>query len=499
MTADSSIPPDSCFRGALLGLACGDALGAPVEFLPRAVIKEGYGRLTEMVGGGSFGWAPGEWTDDTGMALCVAEGILARPDDPVQQVGTRFLDWAATAKDVGGTIAAALAKAGSQLQGGHAPIDWAEASRTTPQARSGKAAGNGSLMRTLPVALAYPDVGKMLDVSASISAMTHWDPQAEVCCALYCFWVKEILAGSRPRAAWESALELARDAVGEGRRSPDTPGPDPVPGHFWDRLEDAPGLDRDDLQPTGYAGYVVHCLEAAVWAAVNADNPEEALVGLVNLGGETDTMAAVAGGAVGARFGLQAIPTRWLEVLHQRSRLERVARDLFELRHQRVYETPNLPAFWILELEERLLYGRNPLTARDVEKLITKGVTRALDLREDHEWNRPDRYGREAVAALERSGVVRESVPIKDTTAPRPEQLDRTRQILSNARADRDTVFVHCRGGIERTGTVIAAYLARRDVLPVDETLRGFDECDSRLHPLSHQIEAVRRWLRSRD
>src|SRR5687768_5441546 len=130
--------------GSLLGLACGDALGAPAEFKSQAEVRGRWGTLSEMVGDGP--WAPGEWTDDTGMALCVAEGILEDPDDPIEAIGRRFLEWRKSAKDVGSTSAAAL----TGYRG-----DWPEAARNTPQAKSGKAAGNGSLMRTAPVALAY--------------------------------------------------------------------------------------------------------------------------------------------------------------------------------------------------------------------------------------------------------------------------------------------------------------------------------------------------------
>jgi ADP-ribosyl-[dinitrogen reductase] hydrolase len=173
----------------MLALACGDALGAPAEFLPKEELASRYGQLTEMVGGGSFNWEPGEWTDDTGMTLCVAQGILESPDDPLAAIGECFLTWQATAKDVGGTNAAALRNAESQKKhrGGAqaAPTDWAQASRNTAQARTGKAARNGSLMHTLPLALAYPERDAMLTVSARVSAMTHWDPQAELACAIY--------------------------------------------------------------------------------------------------------------------------------------------------------------------------------------------------------------------------------------------------------------------------------------------------------------------------
>src|SRR5947209_18268286 len=112
--------------GALLGLACGDALGAPAEFMSRSQLELHWGEVTEMVGGGM--WDPGEWTDDTGMALCVAEGILACPDDPVEETGRRFLEWSRTAKDIGSTVSAALAA----YRG-----DWAAPARSTPQAQSG--------------------------------------------------------------------------------------------------------------------------------------------------------------------------------------------------------------------------------------------------------------------------------------------------------------------------------------------------------------------------
>ena len=497
--------PSDPYFGALLGLACGDALGAPVEFMSREAVEQQHGRLTEMVGGGQCDWAPGEWTDDTGMALCIAEGILAQPGDPVPEVGRRFIEWRADAKDVGGTIAAAISNAETHNEGGRrgwlnrhgsSTIDWPEASRTTPQARNHKAAGNGSLMRTLPVTLAYPGVKQMLDVSARISAMTHWDPQAEICCAAYCLWVREMLLGVDPRPAWETALSQAREIADEGKRSSDTTGPAPLPDGFWSRLAGAPDRELEELQPTGYAGYVLDCLEAAVWAAVHTDSLETALVALVNLGGETDTMAAVAGGAVGARFGRQAIPQRWLEVLHQRQRLEQAARDLFDMRDQLVYSKPTLPELGLRQIDGGLFCGRNPLTAKDVERMLAAGVTQVLDLREDHEWSKPGRFGREAVAALDWCGVPRASIAVVDGNAPSSEQLDHTWQVLSDG-LDDGSVYVHCRAGIERTGAVIAAYLARRDGLSFDDTLRRLNETNAGLYPLSFQAEIVRGWLRT--
>jgi ADP-ribosyl-[dinitrogen reductase] hydrolase len=321
-----TIPVADRIRGALLALACGDALGAPAEFKSAATIRQEYGTLRDMVGGGV--WMPGEWTDDTGMALAVAEGILEAPADPVSAIGRNFLEWRRTAKDVGNTIRAALdAYAG----------DWAAASAGTSMARSGHAGGNGSLMRTLPVALAYADREQMLRESARVSAMTHWDAQAEVCCGLYCLWIRELLADDRPTVAatsrraelWTSAVRSAEEHVAShGRLAPDSHGSSPLPVDFWTRVRGMAFTRLTDLQPTGYAGFVVDCLEAAVACVVQGRSLEEVLVTLVNLGGEADTMAAVAGGAAGAHWGVQGIPARWLDVLHQRERIERVAAQL---------------------------------------------------------------------------------------------------------------------------------------------------------------------------
>jgi ADP-ribosylglycohydrolase len=187
-------------------------------------------------------------------------------------------------------------------------------------------------MRTLPVALAYADTDTMLRQSARLSAMTHWDAQAEVCCALYCLWVRRLLSGEERLAAWQQAVDDAKAAAGRGSLAPgETPGPDSLPAGFWGRLEGVPELPESRLQPSGYAGYVVECLEAAAWWVLKADTLEEALIGCVNMAGEADTIAAVAGGAAGAHWGAGVIPARWLDKLFERERIEKTARSLARL------------------------------------------------------------------------------------------------------------------------------------------------------------------------
>jgi ADP-ribosyl-[dinitrogen reductase] hydrolase len=323
---------ESQILGAMLGLACGDALGAPAEFLSKDTLRQRYGRLTEMVGNDI--WSPGEWTDDTAMTLCMAEGILAHPDDPVMEVGQRFLAWRESKpKDMGSTISEAL---GRYVIRTALPFEgnmWPEVSQSTTQARDGRAGGNGSLMRTLPVALAYTDTAVMLRQSARLSAMTHWDPQAEVGCAVYCLWVRNLLNGEERLPAWINAVSAAKTEARRGNIAPgETPGPSPLPASFWERLDAVADLPESRLQPSGYAGYVLECLEAAVWWVLKADSLEEALVGCVNLAGEADTIAAVAGGAAGAYWGQEGIPARWLTTLLERQRIEEVGHSLLRLR-----------------------------------------------------------------------------------------------------------------------------------------------------------------------
>jgi ADP-ribosyl-[dinitrogen reductase] hydrolase len=132
--------------------------------------------------------------------------------------------------------------------------------------------------------------------------------------------------------AWNAAWEAARSTAGLGSLAPDTPGPAPLPTGFWERLAAVESKQYTELQPSGYAGYVVECLEAAAWCCLNAGSPEDALVLAVNLAGEADTIAAVAGGIAGAAWGRGALPPRWLAALHQREYVEQTAERLARLR-----------------------------------------------------------------------------------------------------------------------------------------------------------------------
>ena len=471
----------------MLGLATGDALGAPLEFLSPEVAKARFGHVTEMVGNST--WAPGEWTDDTAMALGIARGILRSPADPCPEAGRLWVRWETNAKDVGSTIRAAIS-------GFKRDEDWVMASRQTPQAREGKAAGNGSLMRTLPVALGYPLGEEMLRQSARLSAMTHWDCQAEVCCGIYNFWIAYILAEMPPREAYELALRHARALPYFGF---ETPGPSPLPSGFWQRLSAAPDLAYEKLQPSGYAGYAVECLEAAVWCVLNCDSYEEAMVQCVNLAGEADTMAAVAGGAAGALWGEEAIPARWLNQLFERELIENLADALLELReHLAIYGTPGLPAFEMEWLDRRIAAGRNPLSTRDVASLRAAGITHVLDLREEAEWTLP-RFGGAAIEAMAKLGIQRMHLPVVDMGAPEPLDFDRAVAWIEKALAQSNArVFLHCRAGMERTAAIAIAFWVAREGISYDAAFRNLKGKRAIFKPLPAQERAVKEWMAGR-
>lgn len=300
--------------GVLMGMACGDALGAPYECGPPLADDVPVG----MVGGGPFARAPGEWTDDTQMAVVLLEAAerAASLDrtlrDLLDDVAVGWAAWSRTAADVGAQTRSVLHAASR-----HGPPTAAglTAAAAAHHARAGRSGGNGSLMRTAPVALAYlHDVRGLAHAARTVSALTHHDPEAGDACVLWCAAIRHaVLTG-------DLDVRVGLDLVPAERRE------------TWAaRLTEAEGR-----APASYAanGWVVEALQAA-WSAVvrtadahpppasvpaddraPQDHLRRALEAAVRGGGDTDTVAAIAGALLGARWGASAIPTDWLDVVH---------------------------------------------------------------------------------------------------------------------------------------------------------------------------------------
>ena len=295
-------------EGVLLGLACGDALGRPVEFRSPGAIEAEHGTLTEMVGNGTHSKPAGTITDDTDQALCIARSLSEQGQFNPEDIADRFVAWYNGGPfDIGLMTADALRRIDTG-------VTWDIAGRETWEERSeGANAGNGSVMRCAPLALAFADNWDTLQqVSRDSSRITHADPRCTHGCAALNLTIAALLDGDNQPLA--SALDaLSSDA------------PDTLRGVLEPLPDD---IDSEELQNSGY---VLYTLQTALYHALTADSAESAIVNAVNEGGDTDTIGAVAGAVAGARFGASALPERWLDALAATNKLRGLARELSTL------------------------------------------------------------------------------------------------------------------------------------------------------------------------
>ena len=182
-------------KGALYGVAIGDALGAPLEFMTAAQIKQKHGVVTEMIGGGWLDVAPGEVTDDTQMTVAVAAGIVESPLNPVTSIGHRFIAWVnSNPKDIGATCAAAIRMAAAQKK--TSLNQWLDVSRQVAKSNGQRSGGNGALMRTVYPGLYYNEEKEAIEKTLSIASMTHWDELSNSTCSLYTKMIFHLVRGA---------------------------------------------------------------------------------------------------------------------------------------------------------------------------------------------------------------------------------------------------------------------------------------------------------------
>lgn len=285
--------------GSFVGLAVGDAVGASVEFKPRGTFP----LVTDMNGGGPFKLPVGYWTDDTSMAVCLAESLLEHPSLDKADLLDRFCNWYLHGKnsptgvcfDIGATTVRALE-------------NYINTGSITNNSES-YLAGNGSIMRLAPVAVAYhtdPEVAAAL--AAVQSETTHASPLATGCSEL----LSDILTTLYKS---NDKMDIFNIKVQE----------------YWP-VEVAKILDKNlknkEEKEIRSTGYTVHTLEAAVWCFLNTDNFEQAVLKATNLGDDTDTVAAVTGQIAGAFYGETGIPEHWIKKLYDYERIKQLAIDL---------------------------------------------------------------------------------------------------------------------------------------------------------------------------
>lgn len=280
-------------RGVLLATAAGDALGAGYEFGSPLPEDE----AVFMKGGGAFDWEPGEWTDDTSMLVPIARelaaGRLLEEEATLDGIVAAWIGWARTAPDVGAQTRGVLTDADTPTARG------ARDAAIRLHERTGRSAGNGSLMRTAPVALGYLGAGREAKLSAAahaVSALTHADPSAGEACAIWCLAIRHaVLTGElnlRAQLRW-----LADDRAA-----------------FWAQILDVAQV----RQPRDFErnGWVVEALQGAWSAITHGSGLVDTLERAVRGGRDTDTVAAIAGGLAGAVHGASALPASWIAVLH---------------------------------------------------------------------------------------------------------------------------------------------------------------------------------------
>ncbi len=296
--------------GALLGLAAGDALGAAVEFMASGT----FAPLDGMRGGGPHGLAPGQWTDDTSMALCLADSLLACDGFDARDQMQRYVRWyregyrssTGACFDIGNTTRAALEsfeRTGDPFSGRDDP----------------RAAGNGSIMRLAPVALRWAhDPEQAIAFAADSSRTTHGAVEAVDACR----YLAGLIVGALRGDDRDTLLAPMYSPLGDGwQRRPLAPKiAEVAAGSF--RMKEPP-----DIRGTGY---VVESLEAALWAFAQARDFRHGALHAANLGNDADTTAAVYGQIAGAYFGADGIPAEWRDLLTAREEVERIERALTE-------------------------------------------------------------------------------------------------------------------------------------------------------------------------
>jgi ADP-ribosyl-[dinitrogen reductase] hydrolase len=419
--------------GALIGSAVGDALGAPFEFGPPGQFTARFptdarGTATEMCGGGPTDRAPGEFTDDTQMALLLASSLVERGGLDEADVFDRFRAWArADPPDIGRQTRAVL--------GSGRPWDVAAAEHA---ARSGHGAGNGSLMRTTPAAIRFAREGTDATMNAArrISALTHGDPSAGEGCAVLHELIRVALDGGAPLAAVPAALAHV------------------VPEHR-DRWAAVLAPDWTPGQATEGSGAVWPTLGQAVWALRRGRSFTEVLRLVIDLGGDTDTVAAVTGGLAGAVFGIAGIPMRWTSTVHGR--------------------VPGNDRLWQLADLHHLAAALDGSTEGPYEPPETLGLAPrevadgvwAADL-DGARHSSPDfavvslcRTGRRFPHEVQRFAYLTDDDANSELDAVLADVLDD----IAALRADGKPVLVHCFAGQSRTGLVLRAWLRRTEDL----------------------------------
>ena len=444
-------------RGALLGLACGDAVGTTLEFERPGTFTP----IDDIVGGGPFHLRPGQWTDDTSMALCLAESLLDRQGmDPTDQL-RRYVLWSehgylssnGRCFDIGITTRTQLARFKSTSEAFDPDIDE-------------ESAANGSLMRLAPVPIRWQaDPATAAEQAAVSSRTTHPATRPVDTCRVLAAMTAALIGG----APFDSVFDARFWSWGQLHQSVES-----ITRGSW-RDKEPPAIRG--------TGFCIDAIEAAIWAVAGADDFRSAVLRAANLGDDADTTAAIAGQLAGARFGESGIPSEWLDKLALRDRIGSLADNLYfaELDDQQVRPwafDAAIHAWWVQPL---VLAGEYPgseagdRTAQKLALLVDAGVRTFVDLTTLDDRLAPYAGQLASIAEQRSLDLKRVEFPIPDlNVVDRPAYEAIVAFIEAETAAGR-AVFVHCWGGVGRTGTVVGCLLIRGG-LTADNALDRINE-----------------------
>jgi len=310
-------------HAALFGLTVGDALGVPVEFLSRATLKQR--PVTAMMEYGTHHQPKGTWSDDSSLAFCLADSLCKKYN--INDIGKKFVQWRneelwtphGNVFDIGISTNQAIHSIATGtkpiLAGGYSERDN----------------GNGSLMRILPLLFYIKDlkIEKRFSVIKDVSSITHAHIRSVLACFIYLEFALRLLKG---KTKWE-AYKKMQIKVSNFLNVNAICSQNEI-DKFHKILEHQVGgydtqilykLNEDEINSSGY---VLNTLEASFWCLLNSDSYEETVLKAINLGNDTDTTGAVAGGLAGLIYGYDAIPEKWIEVLSRKNDITKLCDDL---------------------------------------------------------------------------------------------------------------------------------------------------------------------------
>jgi len=309
---------ENIVKSGVFGVCVGDALGVPVEFKTRETLKRF--PVENMREFGSWNQPKGTWSDDSSLTLCIAEELTKGYD--LEKIGQSFVKWVKyghwTAHgrlfDIGGTTRHSIARL---IKGESAKFSGNIFEEDN---------GNGSLMRTLPLAFYLKDeenIEKLYQTVKEVSSITHGHFRSVFACFVYVIFAIEIIKGKDKKQAYHNTQELVLQFA-------EIQGFNPKEIQLFDRiLKNNISEYLEDSISSG--GYVLHSLEASLWCFLNSENYTEAVLKAVNLGEDTDTTGAITGGIAGIYYGFESIPKEWMDVLARKEDIEKLCEKFMNI------------------------------------------------------------------------------------------------------------------------------------------------------------------------